>query len=30
MTEDEIREIEKVAERTIDENPELFDELAEL
>lgn len=30
MTEDEIREIEKMAEKTIDENKELFDELAEL
>ena len=30
MTEDEIREIEEMAENAIDENPELFDELAKL
>ena len=30
MTEDEERELEEITEHAIEENPELFDELAEL
>jgi len=30
LTEDELRELEEMAEKAIDENPELFEELAEL
>jgi len=30
MTKDEIKELEEITEKAIEENPELFDELSEL